>query len=190
MRQYRSLAAVSVLALALAACGGPAEEEASSNEAEESAEVEAVDATEDAAGEDADAVEAAVEEADGEEVEEEEEEEVAEAEEVEPTPTPTPTLAVPVGPPASFTQCQVCHSVAPGQSGIGPSLAGISGRAAGAADGFSYTDGMRDANLTWNDATLDSFLADPAGVVPGTTMFIGSIDAPQRAEIIAYLKTL
>lgn len=95
-----------------------------------------------------------------------------------------------MAPPAAFTQCRVCHSVEPGQNGIGPSLAGIYGQRAGQVAGFTYTAGMRSSGLTWNDATLDRYLSDPQGVVPGTTMAIGPLDAAQRRAIIAYLKTL
>lgn len=95
-----------------------------------------------------------------------------------------------MAPPAAFTQCRVCHSVAPGQNGIGPSLAGVHGNRAGTVAGYGYTDGMRTSGLTWNDATLDRYLADPQGVVPGTMMAIGPLDATQRRAIIAYLKTI
>lgn len=186
MRTIRNLAAVSVLALALSACGGPAEEdEAVVDEAEDVA--EAADITD---GEEVAA-------ADGEDEAAEEVEETAEEPEAEETPapaatpTPTPTqAAAPVGPPASFTQCQICHAVEPGQNGIGPSLAGVFGRGAGSVTGFSYTEGMRSSGLTWNQATLDRYLADPSGVVPGTTMAVGPLDAAQRRAIIEYLKTL
>ena len=95
-----------------------------------------------------------------------------------------------MAPPAAFNQCRVCHAVAPGQNGIGPSLAGVHGNRAGTVAGYGYTDGMRTSGLTWNDATLDRYLADPQGVVPGTMMAIGPLDATQRRAIIAYLKTI
>lgn len=185
MRTHRNLVAVSALALALAACGGT-EEEAEDVAAIEAEEATEVDATE------AEGEEATTEEAEGEEAagEEEAEEPAAEA---TPTPKPTPTATVaaaPVGPPPSFTQCQVCHSVEAGQNGIGPSLAGVFGRKAASVSGFSYTDGMRSSNLTWNQANLDRYLANPSGVVPGTTMAVGPLDASQRSAIINYLKTL
>ena len=113
------------------------------------------------------------------------------------TPSPAasarPSAAAPVvvaGPPAAFATCGVCHSVTPGQNMIGPSLAGVSGRRAGTAAGFSYSPGMRGANLTWNDGNLDRYLADPAAVVPGTAMPAPGLDAAQRRAVIAYLKTL
>lgn len=92
--------------------------------------------------------------------------------------------------PASFATCGVCHSVAPGQNMIGPSLAGVVGRRAGTASGFAYSPAMRGANITWNDGTLDRYLADPAAVVPGGSMPAPGVDATQRRAIIAYLKTL
>lgn len=183
MRTNRHLVAVSALALALAACGGPEEEadDVAAAEAEEAMEVDTTEAEgEDAASEDAEGEDAAAEEG-------------AEEPEAEATPTPTPTATVaaaPAGPPASFTQCQVCHAVQPGQNGIGPSLAGVFGRRAAAVSGFSYTDGMRNSGLTWNEANLDRYLANPSGVVPGTTMAVGPLDAAQREAIIDYLKTL
>ncbi|NIQ93563.1 MAG: cytochrome c family protein, partial [Desulfuromonadales bacterium] len=74
--------------------------------------------------------------------------------------------------------------------GIGPSLAGVVGRRSAAIAGFSYSPAMRGANLTWNEGTLDRYLGDPAGVVPGTTMALPGLPADDRAEVIAYLKTL
>ena len=35
---------------------------------------------------------------------------------------------------------------------------------------------MKDANLTWDDANLDKFLANPAGFVHGTKMFVNLPD--------------
>ena len=115
-----------------------------------------------------------------------------------PTPAPTataaratPTPVAAAGPPESFKQCAICHKVEPGQHGLGPSLAGVFGARSAHAGGFNYSDAMESANLTWNQATLDRYLANPQGVVPGTTMaFAGVKDAAKRAEIIAYLKTL
>jgi cytochrome c2 len=107
------------------------------------------------------------------------------------TPSPTPTPVAVAGPPDSFRQCAVCHKTERGQHGLGPSLAGVFGARAGHAAGFSYSPAMAEANLTWNQATLGRYLANPQGVVPGTTMaFAGVSDPADRAAIIAYLKTL
>lgn len=37
---------------------------------------------------------------------------------------------------------------------------------------------------------LNTFLTAPAKLVPGTRMFISIADPQQRADVIAYLKTL
>ena len=114
------------------------------------------------------------------------------------TPTPTasaspsaaPTTAA-VTEPAAFAVCKACHSVEPGKNGIGPSLAGIWGDKAGVVPGFEFSDAMKNSGLTWNQPTLDRYLADPRGVVPGTKMAFGGVkDAAQRQAIINYLKTL
>ena len=43
----------------------------------------------------------------------------------------------------------------------------------------------------WDEATLDTYLTDPRGVVPGTKMVFPGIKAEaDLANVIAYLKTL
>jgi len=50
---------------------------------------------------------------------------------------------------------------------------------------------MKRAKLTWDEKTLDAYIANPQAVVPGNLMpFSGIADARQRADLIAYLKTL
>jgi cytochrome c2 len=111
-----------------------------------------------------------------------------------PTPAPSPSVAASgaaAGPPQAFNQCTACHSTAPGKTIIGPTLAHVYGRKAGTLPGFQYSDAMKNSGLTWNQANLDAFLANPAGKVPGTLMGLAGIsDAAQRKAIIDYLKTL
>lgn len=120
-----------------------------------------------------------------------------------PAPTPSPSqAAAPAAPPAAataaaaveptaFAQCKACHSIEPGKNGIGPSLAGIWGEKAGDVPGFDFSDAMKESGLVWNQATLDRFLADPRGVVPGTKMAFGGVkDAAKRQQIIDYIKGL
>ncbi len=96
-------------------------------------------------------------------------------------------MAVPVG----FNQCKVCHSVEKGDNGIGPSLAGIYKTKAGEVAGFDFSAAMKASGLVWDDKTLDSYLSNPRGVVPGTKMsFAGLKDDAKRKDVIAYLKTL
>ena len=93
--------------------------------------------------------------------------------------------------PAAFAQCKACHSTEPGKMMIGPSLAGIAGKQAGSVPGFTYSGAMKASGLTWDAATLDKYLADPKGVVPGTKMaFVGLKDEAKRKEVVDYLLTL
>ena len=90
-----------------------------------------------------------------------------------------------------FLQCKTCHVLEPGQNRIGPSLAGIVGRAAGTVEGFSYTPANANSGITWTEEKLFQYLENPQRVVPGTKMaFAGLSKAQDRADVIAYLKTL
>jgi len=89
-----------------------------------------------------------------------------------------------------YARCAGCHSTVQGQNKIGPSLAGVVGRKSGTEDGYSYSPVMENANITWDDATLDKFLASPAGVVHGTKMFMSLPSSTDRQNVIAYLDTL
>jgi cytochrome c len=89
-----------------------------------------------------------------------------------------------------FAECSGCHSATPGENKIGPSLAGVVGRKSGTVAGYSYSPAMRSANITWDDATLDKFLASPNGFVHGTKMFISVPSGTDRQNVVAYLDTL
>lgn len=93
--------------------------------------------------------------------------------------------------PAAFTACTSCHSVEPDSTnGAGPNLRDIIGRTAGKADGFAYSNAMRESGLVWSPETLDRFLAEPTEVVPGTRMVTKVKDPAQRQVVIDYLMTL
>lgn len=96
-------------------------------------------------------------------------------------------------------RCTSCHSFRPEGPGVGgpfvgPAMFGIFGGIIGGAEDFEYSpafETLREAELEWNDARLNAFLTDPRGMVPGTTMTIRGIsDAEDRANIIAYIRTL
>src|SRR6185312_8004016 len=65
----------------------------------------------------------------------------------------------------TFRKCQACHSLTPGKNLVGPSLAGVLGRKAGSLPNYNYSTAMKNANIVWNDKTLDAYLADPQKVV-------------------------
>ncbi len=97
---------------------------------------------------------------------------------------------------AAYAACAVCHSKedpsAPGYVAlVGPSLFGVYGAKSAHHGDYDYSKAMREANLVWDDATLDAFIANPHLVVPKSRMsFAGEPDAARRAALVAYLKTL
>lgn len=88
-----------------------------------------------------------------------------------------------------YARCAGCHS--PDRNRAGPMHCGLLGRLSGTVEGFSYSEAMRQAEITWNTETLDAFLENPTGYVPGTSMGISGIsDAGQRQALVAWLSTL
>ena len=78
-----------------------------------------------------------------------------------------------------------------GKNKIGPSLFGVVGRQSAGLENFNYSDGMKKFEHTWDEETLDLYLTDPRGTVPGTKMiFPGIKDKAERDDVIAYLETL
>ncbi len=92
----------------------------------------------------------------------------------------------------AFRACAGCHSLAPSDHRTGPSLAGVFGRRAGAAEGFRrYSEALRKSGVVWTAQTLNAWLREPAAVISGTTMaFPGLPDARARADLIAYLQAV
>lgn len=97
---------------------------------------------------------------------------------------------------ALSARCATCHSLAEGgPNRVGPALFGIVGRPVASHESFAYSAAMRrkagGGQARWDEAALDAFLAEPKKAVPGTAMsFPGLPDARQRADLIAWLKSL
>lgn len=86
-----------------------------------------------------------------------------------------------------YVRCMACHALA--YDRVGPRHCGLLGRRAGSVPGFAYSRAMKDSRLTWDEKTLDWFLAQPLKAVPGTSMtYDGISDAKDRADLIAYLR--
>ena len=85
-----------------------------------------------------------------------------------------------------YARCAACHALE--YDRVGPRHCGVLGRRAGSVSGFDYSPAMKRSRLIWNKENLSRFLANPAGVVPGTTMTYAGVDnAQDRADLIAYL---
>ena len=89
-----------------------------------------------------------------------------------------------------FNKCKSCHTLKAGKHRVGPSLFGVIGRAAGTAEGFKkYSKPMKESGITWDEASLDTFLTKPKKMVPGTKMTFGGLKKEKdRKNLIAYLK--
>ena len=104
---------------------------------------------------------------------------------------PLPTARPPDGTTLFKQQCATCHTTNLSDAiRQGPPLFKIVGRPAGKADGFRYSAGFAEVSFVWDDARLDTYLANPQAMVPGSIMAYRQPRAETRAAIIAYLKEL
>ena len=88
-----------------------------------------------------------------------------------------------------FTACAACHTERPDASG--PSLKGVVGRKSAALEDFRYSNAMKRADLTWDEATLREYIRDPQAKVKGTRMpFSGFPNPTDVDDVVAYLVTL
>ncbi|MFO1385709.1 MAG: c-type cytochrome [Chitinivorax sp.] len=85
-------------------------------------------------------------------------------------------------------QCIACHSV--DVSLAGPAHRGVFGRKASSVADFAYSPALRKLKLNWTAANLDRWLAKPEQVAPGQKMNYAVPKAQDRADLIAYLRTL
>lgn len=88
-------------------------------------------------------------------------------------------------------RCRTCHSVREGDNRLGPSLHNIFGSKAGSSGFESYSQAMRNSGITWNEETLNKFIANPDAVVPGNNMkpYPGITDEAERKQIVDYLES-
>lgn len=94
-----------------------------------------------------------------------------------------------------FKKCKICHQVGEGaKNQVGPQLNGIVGRKAGSLADFNYSPAMKEAGekgLVWNEETIAKYAENPKDFVPKNKMaFVGLKKEDERADVVAYLKTL
>ena len=87
-----------------------------------------------------------------------------------------------------FEECAACHALEKDKESVGPTLYGVFGRKAGEGADFRYSPALKRSGITWDQASMDTFIADPQASVPGNRMpYAGIADAAARADLIAYL---
>ncbi|CAN7573578.1 ankyrin repeat domain-containing protein [Mesorhizobium sp. LjRoot246] len=88
--------------------------------------------------------------------------------------------------------CGACHLAAPGvKVSKKANLWGIVGRRKASQGDVEYSSSLKDAGGDWTFEELNFFISNPALTLPGTDMtFPGLQDEKQRADLIAYLRTL
>lgn len=94
---------------------------------------------------------------------------------------------------ATAKQCAACHTFEKGgPNRVGPNLYDIVGHERGTGrNGFNFSQAMKSKGGKWTYDELNKFLANPRGYIPGTNMtFAGLSRDQQRADVIAYLRTL
>ena len=87
-----------------------------------------------------------------------------------------------------YQACMACHS--PDEDDVGPRHRGVVGRTAGSVPGYAYSPALRNSHIVWGADTLDRWLTNPQGLVPGAKMFFAMPNAQDRADVIAWLSTL
>jgi cytochrome c len=94
-----------------------------------------------------------------------------------------------------FKKCKACHTLDAGKHKIGPSLAGIIGRKAGTADGFTKYKALKGADFVWDDDNIAEWIIDQKKFLKGkglptkTSMKVKIKKEKDRKNLLAYLKS-
>lgn len=90
-----------------------------------------------------------------------------------------------------FQACAVCHTLTPDDGArAGPTLHGIFGRRIGTADGYDYSDALRQMDIVWTPQTVsDLFKYGPETYTPGSRMPEQKVPSDaDRAALIEFLE--
>ena len=89
------------------------------------------------------------------------------------------------------TSCGTCHTAVEGEPARqGPNLHNVYGRSAGTLADFKYSTALKNGGWTWDEATLDPWIADAQTAHPGTFMNYRQANPDKRKLVIEYLKSL
>jgi cytochrome c len=86
------------------------------------------------------------------------------------------------------SRCTACHALDGNREG--PAHRGVFGRKAGTAPDFAYSAAVKNSGVVWNEQTLDKWLTNPETFLPGQEMGFLVADATDRADLIAYLRSV
>jgi len=83
-------------------------------------------------------------------------------------------------------RCTGCHAL--DSEKTSPRLRGVFGRPAARVPLFPYSESLRKSAVIWDNSSLDKWLTDPDGFIPGNDIAFRIPNGEERAAIIEYLK--
>lgn len=87
-------------------------------------------------------------------------------------------------------KCATCHKANNSVGGaVAPNLSGVYGRKIASLSDYQYSVPLKHQQGTWDDHSLDAYLAAPQKFAPGGKMADGVSDPKQRAALVKYLKS-
>ena len=88
-----------------------------------------------------------------------------------------------------FNKCRACHNADVEKNKVGPHLVGVFGRHAGSVEGYKYSDALKNSGIVWDEETLEEYIEDPKGYIPGNKMaFVGIKKENDLEDLLAYLE--
>jgi hypothetical protein len=82
------------------------------------------------------------------------------------------------------------HLQAPHIERGGSAHQGVYGRRAGRAPGYEYSTALGKSKVVWTERNLNTWLSNLEGFIPVQKMGFSVLEVRDRADLIAYFKTL